>query len=101
MIKVKLKQGIISGSYVFKVKHDKGRVLVGLGDKVIALNTPTAHKVGFALMKKSKEALSSDYVNLSIDNEEFSLLPDQSNKLGMAIVKKMVQADDYQQAIGA
>lgn len=101
MIKVELKSGLVTESYIFKVKHDKGRVLVGLGEKIIALNTPTAHKVGFALIRKASESLKTDFINLSINREEFSLLPVQAKQLGEAIIKKMVQADDYQQAMGA
>jgi hypothetical protein len=97
MIKVELKSGIYSSnSPIFKIKHNMGRVLLGADNKIIEMNTVTAHKLGFSLIKKSNEALQQDYISLSINGEEMGILPIQAKQLGAGILKKAIAADDYQ-----
>lgn len=97
MIKIELSTDLYhSNSPTLRVRQHMGSVLLGIDEKVIQLKTPTAHKVGFSLVKKSSEAFESEHIKLIINNESIPLLPIQARQLGGAILKKTMQADDYQ-----
>ena len=102
MIKVELSNGIYNPSiHSITVRHHFGKVILLTSDKAYEMETPASYKIGVSLIKVSDKALNGDYVSMSVNGELLPLMPAQAKQLGGAILRKTIQADDYQLAIGA
>ena len=97
MIKVNLSSGVYQGgNHKIVVRSENGQVIVFIDQSRVEFNTPTAFKLGFAMVKKAGEALVGDFVSLLINSKELQLLPSQALQVGGAILRKFEDADDYQ-----
>jgi len=77
-----------------------GHVLLLAGDNYIEMTTPIAAKVGMALCTNGGEAMTQgDWVVFTINNTEFTLLPEVAIRLGGVILKKSDRADDWQREL--
>ncbi len=100
MIKVDLKNGIYVQTHPrAKISHFFGKVVIKIGAGIMEMTTTAAHKLAFALLRKSQEALASDYVIMSINGVNINLLKKEAKRIAANLLKYSDDADDYQ--IGA
>ena len=97
MIKVDLKRGIYVPTHPkASVYHNFGKVVLKIGTGIMEMITPAAHRLAFELIRKQSQALSGDYVIMSINNVEINLLPREAKRIGANLLKYSDDADDFQ-----
>ena len=87
-----------------RVRSEGPLVVMILREKKIELRTPTAHKIGFALIraaddciKVNREPGAKEFVALTINTTaDIHLPPDAARKLGAALLRRSDPADDFQ-----
>jgi hypothetical protein len=80
-----------------RARYRNGLVYLLIGSKQLAMTTPVASKIGFALAKNGGACMFlGDVVSLEIDGEEFTFLPADAVQLGGVMLKKADRADDWQ-----
>ena len=85
------------GTFTVRVRSRYGLVYWLIGDKVLELRTPAAHKTGFALVKHASEATANELVVVKINGEKIQFPPSNAKQVGAALLRKADDADDFQQ----
>ena len=71
-------------------------------NKQIEVRTPTAHQIGFAIIRaaddciKANELGAKEFVVLTINHADIHLPASSARKLGAALVRRSDPADDFQ-----
>lgn len=79
------------------LRKEFGSVVLFFDNKRLEMDTPTAVKVGLALVKNGGGLLEpNDMVLLEISGVEVLLLPQTATQVGGAILRKADKADDWQ-----
>jgi hypothetical protein len=82
-----------------RARAENGMVHLLVGTKYMAMTTPVAVKVGFALAKNGGATMyHGDMVSFEVGGEEFCLPPAVAVQLGGALMLKADRADDWQRA---
>jgi len=76
-----------------------GLVYLLVDDKMLEMQTPAAHKTGFALVKQSGEALPGEFVVLKVNGYALNFPPKSAKQVGAALLRKADDADDFQKRI--
>jgi hypothetical protein len=96
-IEVDLDRGLYEGRYAqTRVRTQGGLVCWLVGDKAVTMRTLVAHRVGFALVKKSAEAGPGELVSVKINGDSIQFIPNNARQVGGALLRKADDADDFQ-----
>jgi len=73
-----------------------GLVYALIGDKMLEMRTPEAHRIGFAMCKKAGEAEAGELIIVKINGTELQFPPNNARQVGGALLRKADDADDFQ-----
>jgi len=95
-----------SGVFVPNVKEVRARTRQGLvyllvDDKMLEMQTPAAHKTGFALVKQAGEALPGEFVVLKVNGYALNFPPKNAKQVGGSLLRKADDADDFQKRMSS
>jgi hypothetical protein len=100
MIVVDLKRGVfLDPGTPVRIGQRYDKVVLLQGAKGVQIDTPTAVRTGFQLVKLSDQVLAGEFIALRIDGEELHLLPEVARQIGGALIRKADRADDFQRAV--
>lgn len=100
MIKVDRKKGVALFSpdkVTVRAEGPQVVMLIGATSR-IEMNTPTAHKVGFALIRLARDCLNEKegFVCVTINGADLELPPQSARQIGAGLLRKSDTADDFQ-----
>ena len=83
-----------------RVRHQYGLVYLFVDDHdPLEMKTLAAHKTGFAMVKHAGEALHNEFVILKVNGVALNFPPKSAEKVGVALLRKSDDADDFQKRI--
>lgn len=84
------------------VRSEFGMVVMFIGDAKLVFGTTLAHEVGYKLCIMARNDLdlphgvSNDIITMNINGKMLDLLPRQAQSIGVALLRKADDADDFQ-----
>lgn len=96
-IEVSLQKGFFHQTVEVRVRSRHGLVYLKVGDKVLPMQTPAAHRLGMAMVTKGGEAQPGELVIVKINGEGLQFPPSNAKQVGGALLRKADDADDFQQ----
>ena len=82
--------------YTVRVNQYQGAVYMYVNNKKVTFDTPTAHKAGLALVRRSRVAEKNEFVEMRLNTESIHIPLLQAQKIGVALLRKADDADDFQ-----
>jgi len=88
--------------YKIRVRSEGPLVVLVFDNKRIEVRTPTAHQIGFALIRaaddciKANEIGAREFVVLKINNADIHLPAEAGRQLGASLLRRSDPADDFQ-----
>lgn len=67
-----------------------------IGDKMLEMRTPEAHRIGFAMCKQAGLAEPGELIVVKINGSELQFPPNNARQVGGALLRKADDADDFQ-----